>query len=62
MVTQNMLGMYGYKHVFSENTYRFLTALYLTKCLMKIKLPNSLHTSAPISELLYIMREKIASE
>ena len=51
MVTQNVLRTCKEKQVYSEMNFNFPTALARNKCLKQIKLPISLHTCAPISEL-----------
>ena len=51
MVIRNMLRTHEGKHDFSEMNFKFATALDRNNCLNQIKLPNSLHMCAHISEL-----------
>ena len=51
MVRHNMLGMCEEKQDISEVNFKFAIALDLKNCAKQIKLPISLHTCAPFSEL-----------
>ena len=48
MLAQNTLRTYTEKRAFIT----FVTDVYLNRCLEQIELPMSLHTCAPVSELL----------
>ena len=44
MVTQNILRTFDGSQIFTENHFKFVTAVDKNKCLLQVKLPISLHT------------------